>query len=78
MYARPDVEGEGYEQINEVRLNVLRDQLKLYEDAQVGWSIWLYKDIGFQGASNSDARFASDLRTLQEWFTLAQSRRICA
>ncbi|KAH7094202.1 glycoside hydrolase [Auriculariales sp. MPI-PUGE-AT-0066] len=49
VYARSEVEGADYEDINQVRLNVLRDQLKLYEEARVGWSIWLYKDIGFQG-----------------------------
>ncbi|EJD42733.1 glycoside hydrolase [Auricularia subglabra TFB-10046 SS5] len=49
VYARREVEGQNVEEINARRLHVLRDQLKLYEDARVGWSIWLYKDIGFQG-----------------------------
>ncbi|KAH7103444.1 glycoside hydrolase [Auriculariales sp. MPI-PUGE-AT-0066] len=37
------------ESVNAIRLHVLKDQLELYEEAQIGWSIWLYKDIGFQG-----------------------------
>ncbi|KZV89608.1 glycoside hydrolase family 5 protein [Exidia glandulosa HHB12029] len=54
VYARAEVEGSGYEEINERRLHVLRDQLQLYEEAKVGWSIWLYKDVGFQGMTFVD------------------------
>lgn len=28
---------------------MLEDQLKLYDETQASWSIWLWKDIGFQG-----------------------------
>jgi hypothetical protein len=28
---------------------VLKDQLTVYKQAKASWSIWLYKDIGFQG-----------------------------
>ncbi|EJD34486.1 glycoside hydrolase [Auricularia subglabra TFB-10046 SS5] len=49
VYARKEVEGDKMDEINEVRFRVLKDQLGLYEEAKVGWSIWLYKDIGFQG-----------------------------
>ncbi|KAI0031100.1 glycoside hydrolase family 5 protein [Vararia minispora EC-137] len=48
VYARREYEGKDTDEINERRYAVLRDQLQLYEQASL-WSIWLYKDIGFQG-----------------------------
>lgn len=48
MYASPS-DGPGWEKINERRYHVLKDQLALYDAHQISWSIWLYKDIGFQG-----------------------------
>ncbi|GAW03142.1 glycoside hydrolase [Lentinula edodes] len=42
-------EGEATEKINEVRYHVLKDQLSIYNKDRLSWSIWLYKDIGFQG-----------------------------
>lgn len=42
--------------INSARYNVLKDQLEVYKSGDpsgdkspISWSIWLYKDIGFQG-----------------------------
>jgi len=36
--------------INSERYQMLKDQLSLYKEKKiVGWSIWTYKDIGFQG-----------------------------
>ena len=49
VYARPEYEGNATEEINERRYNVLNDQLQLYAKDRLSWSIWLYKDIGFQG-----------------------------
>ncbi|KAI0739456.1 glycoside hydrolase [Daedaleopsis nitida] len=49
VYARKEYEGEAMEKINERRYNVLNDQLELYAKDGLSWSIWLYKDIGFQG-----------------------------
>lgn len=47
VYAAP---GEkDYEQINQERSNLLGKQLSIYKEDQICWSIWLYKDIGFQG-----------------------------
>ncbi|GME79787.1 unnamed protein product [Ambrosiozyma monospora] len=44
------------EATNKVRYQVLKDQLDVYkhgdpsgDGAAIGWSIWLYKDIGYQG-----------------------------
>lgn len=34
---------------DEMRYQVLRDQLEMYETAGVHWAIWTYKDIGLQG-----------------------------
>lgn len=38
-----------WEEMNEARFKVLNDQLEIYDQAEASWSIWLYKDIGFQG-----------------------------
>ncbi|EIW65879.1 hypothetical protein TREMEDRAFT_35989 [Tremella mesenterica DSM 1558] len=38
-----------HEQINQSRYAVLEHQLSIYAQAKASWSIWLYKDIGFQG-----------------------------
>ena len=52
-----DVRGDSTPaKINTARYNVLKDQLDVYskgdpsgDNTPIGWSIWLYKDIGFQG-----------------------------
>ncbi|KAG5219449.1 glycoside hydrolase family protein [Salix suchowensis] len=49
VYARKQYEGEATDQINEIRYKVLKDQLEIYNHDRLSWSIWLYKDIGFQG-----------------------------
>ena len=38
-----------WEEINQRRYHVLKDQLDIYDKAKASWSIWLWKDIGFQG-----------------------------
>ncbi|KAG8699555.1 hypothetical protein FRC09_006548 [Ceratobasidium sp. 395] len=48
VYASP-ADGSDWEKINERRYHVLKDQLELYDLHNISWSIWLYKDIGFQG-----------------------------
>ncbi|KAI0364641.1 glycoside hydrolase [Pilatotrama ljubarskyi] len=49
VYARKEYEGDRTEAINEQRYRVLQDQLSIYNKDRLSWSIWLYKDIGFQG-----------------------------
>ncbi|KAG6833172.1 Endo-1,4-beta-xylanase 5 [Tephrocybe sp. NHM501043] len=49
VYARKQYEGEATESINESRYKVLQDQLAIYNEDRLSWSIWTYKDIGFQG-----------------------------
>ena len=34
---------------NAQRFALLKEQLAIYADTQISWSIWLYKDIGYQG-----------------------------
>ncbi|KAJ3044390.1 hypothetical protein HDV00_002282 [Rhizophlyctis rosea] len=48
VYAN-ESDGPEWQEINQERFNLLRDQLALYEKARASWSIWLLKDIGFQG-----------------------------
>jgi aryl-phospho-beta-D-glucosidase BglC (GH1 family) len=47
VYASPDM--ADHEKINQQRYNLLGQQLSIYKADQISWSIWLYKDIGFQG-----------------------------
>ncbi|KAF5338703.1 hypothetical protein D9611_013365 [Ephemerocybe angulata] len=49
VYARREYDGDATDEINDRRYAVLRDQLEIYEKDRLNWSIWLYKDIGFQG-----------------------------
>lgn len=50
VYARPQFEGKETDRINQARIKLLKDQLEIYEEDAIPWSIWLFKDItGFQG-----------------------------
>ncbi|KIY74357.1 glycoside hydrolase family 5 protein [Cylindrobasidium torrendii FP15055 ss-10] len=49
VYARTQYEGDKTDEINKVRYHVLKDQLQIYNKDKLSWTIWLYKDIGFQG-----------------------------
>ncbi|GAB7323952.1 hypothetical protein MBLNU13_g07367t2 [Cladosporium sp. NU13] len=57
VYASPDE--EGYERTNQQRYDLLGKQLSIYKEDQIHWSIWLYKDIGFQGMvyTNPDSAY---------------------
>lgn len=48
VYADAD-DTPDWQEVNKDRYHLVKDQLQLYEDAGISWSIWLYKDIGFQG-----------------------------
>ncbi|MDA8296140.1 MAG: cellulase family glycosylhydrolase [Actinomycetota bacterium] len=39
----------GDERADAMRLRLLRDQIELYEQRQMSWCLWTYKDIGLQG-----------------------------
>jgi hypothetical protein len=49
VYARRQYDGETWEEVNRSRYQLLQDQLAIYDEEKISWSIWLYKDIGFQG-----------------------------
>lgn len=49
VYADPIVEGDNAQTINEARFGVLKEQLSIYANSKTSWSIWVYKDIGYQG-----------------------------
>ncbi|KAI5450239.1 hypothetical protein NCC49_003256 [Naganishia albida] len=50
VYANAQDEPETYEKTNASRYLALEDQLELYnQQPKASWSIWLWKDIGFQG-----------------------------
>ncbi|KAF3917373.1 Endoglucanase [Orbilia brochopaga] len=49
VYARPWFDGDKSDTINESRLKLLDDQLTVYDEEKIPWSIWTYKDVGFQG-----------------------------
>jgi hypothetical protein len=34
---------------NNARFDMLKEQLNIYHEDRISWSIWLYKDIGYQG-----------------------------
>jgi hypothetical protein len=40
---------QNWEETNNIRLQVVKEQLKNYERVQCGWSLWTWKDIGYQG-----------------------------
>jgi len=49
VYARKQYDGAKTDEINESRYRLLKDQLDIYDKARLSFSIWLYKDIGYQG-----------------------------
>lgn len=46
--------GETAEEINSHRFALLREQLAIYRETEVSWTIWLYKDVGYQGMMYAD------------------------
>jgi hypothetical protein len=49
VYATEISEGPKWKEINDTRYAALSEQLKVYTEDEIAWSIWLYKDIGIQG-----------------------------
>jgi hypothetical protein len=74
VYANPS-DGPEWETINSERYHVLKDQLTIYSKARISWSIWLYKDIGFQGMVHTDPTGAYMTRFAD---FLAKKKRLCA
>jgi hypothetical protein len=40
---------KNWQEINDARYEVLKCQLEIYAKYHASWSIWLWKDVGFQG-----------------------------
>lgn len=58
VYARPEYDGEDTEKINTARIHLLEDQLKIYDEDRIPWSIWLFKDVsGFQGTETFSLKY---------------------
>nr|OQO25970.1 hypothetical protein B0A51_07687 [Rachicladosporium sp. CCFEE 5018] len=71
VYASP---GEtDYNAANQQRYDLLGEQLSIYKQDQICWSIWLYKDIGFQGMvyANPDSAYMKLLKPF-----LAKKKRL--
>ncbi|KAK4687586.1 endoglucanase, partial [Tremellales sp. Uapishka_1] len=49
VYATQESEGPNWKAINEQRYGALSEQLKVYDQDEISWTIWLYKDVGVQG-----------------------------
>ncbi|EEU38135.1 uncharacterized protein NECHADRAFT_48184 [Fusarium vanettenii 77-13-4] len=49
VYQNEKKEGETAVATNAKRFALLKEQLNIYKETDVSWSIWLYKDIGYQG-----------------------------
>ncbi|KAK5658450.1 hypothetical protein OQA88_1839 [Cercophora sp. LCS_1] len=58
---------------NQRRYNLLGQQLTIYKADQISWSIWLYKDIGFQGMVHASPDSAY-IKLLQPF--LAKKKRL--
>jgi hypothetical protein len=58
IYANPKYESNA-EAINQRRYGLLMEQMKIYDEAKIPWTIWLYKDIGLQGMvhTNPDSKW---------------------
>ncbi|KAI4844298.1 cellulase [Aureobasidium sp. EXF-8845] len=48
VYADPSADPNA-DKTNVSRFGVLKEQLSIYAESQTHWTIWLYKDIGYQG-----------------------------
>jgi hypothetical protein len=69
VYASKERGDENPDFINRHRYNVLKDQLEIYkkgdpsgDGSPISWSIWLYKDIGYQGLTyvSPDSKWYQD------------------
>lgn len=49
VFATEVSEGPRWKEINDARYAALSEQIKVYAEDEIAWSIWLYKDIGIQG-----------------------------
>lgn len=59
VYASGEENGMSAEEVNKCRIALLREQLAIYRETDVNWSIWTYKDINYQGMvyTNPDSAY---------------------
>ncbi|KAH3672869.1 hypothetical protein WICMUC_004091 [Wickerhamomyces mucosus] len=68
------------DKINKSRYQVLQKQLEVYktgdpsgDNSPIGWSIWLYKDIGFQGLTYVDPINSKFYKIFNKWLLKKKS-----
>lgn len=49
VWATEVAEGANWEEINRSRVAAISEQLRVYGQEGIAWTIWLYKDTGVQG-----------------------------
>jgi hypothetical protein len=49
VFATEAVDGPSWKEINDSRYAALGEQMAVYNQDRISWTIWLYKDIGIQG-----------------------------
>ncbi|ORY13439.1 glycoside hydrolase family 5 protein [Clohesyomyces aquaticus] len=54
VYASSPENGLTASEVNAHRLDLLKEQLSIYRETDVHWSIWTYKDINYQGMVYTD------------------------
>lgn len=54
VYATEEVDGADWIKINEARYGALREQLRIYKQDSISWTIWLYK-VGARCCSPASA-----------------------
>lgn len=54
VYQDEKKEGVSAIKTNQKRFALLEEQLSIYRETGVSWSIWLYKDVGYQGMTYLD------------------------
>jgi Cellulase (glycosyl hydrolase family 5) len=56
------------ESTNAARCNLLGEQLRIYDKYKIHWSIWLYKDIGYQGMvyASPDSKYMKTIAAFQK------------
>jgi hypothetical protein len=65
VYSDPRIDDDA-SAINQDRYNLLAEQLKLYDEHEISWSIWIYKDIGVQGMIYTDPE-SKWIKTIQRF-----------
>lgn len=71
VYQNERKEGQEAVKTNAKRFAMLKEQLAIYAETDVSWSIWLYKDVGYQGMVYLDPE-SSYMRLIQPFIEKKQ------